>query len=61
MDGSEVGSGMVSGAWGYVIVVYAATWAVVLGLAVRAWLAARASMVPSRTDVPGRSSSGGAA
>ncbi len=61
MDGSEVGSGMVSGAWGYVIVVYVATWAVVIGLAIRAWLAARSSVAPSGVDTAGRSSSGGGA
>ena len=39
MEPSQVGSGMVDGAWGYVILVYAATWVVVLGLAIRAILA----------------------
>lgn len=43
MEPSQVGSGMVDGAWGYVILVYAATWVVVLGLAIRAILASRAS------------------
>ncbi len=50
MDESQVGSGMVDGAWGYVIVVYAATWVVVVGLAVRALLASRGSGPASRTD-----------
>ena len=43
MEPSQVGSGMVDGAWGYVILVYVATWVVVLGLAIRAILASRAS------------------
>ena len=43
MEPSQVGSGMVDGAWGYVILVYVATWVVVLGLAIRAILASRAA------------------
>ena len=61
MDGSEVGSGMVSGAWGYVIVVYVATWAVVIGLAVRAFLAARMHTAPTGADAADRSPDGGTA
>lgn len=41
MEAGAVGSGMVTDAWGYVIAVYAATWLVVVGLSVRAFLAAR--------------------
>lgn len=43
MEPGAVGSGMVTGAWGYVITVYLATWVVVVGLSVRAFLAARAA------------------
>lgn len=43
MEAGAVGSGMVTGAWGYVITVYVATWLVVVGLSVRAFLAARAT------------------
>ena len=50
MDASQVGSGMVEGAWGYVIVVYAATWLAVVGLAVRAILASRATGPASAGD-----------
>ena len=61
MDGSEVGSGMVSGAWGYVIVVYATTWAVVIGLAVRAILASRGRSVSTGGDAVAPPHEGGAA
>jgi|GEM_PF-4991975 len=43
MDPHAVGSGMISDAWGYVYLVYGATWLVVVGLSVRAFLAARAA------------------
>jgi hypothetical protein len=59
MDGSEVGSGMVSGAWGYVIVVYVATWAVVIGLAIRAVVLARAHAALTGVDGAGRPRGGG--
>ena len=50
MDGTAVGTGMVDGAWGFVIIVYASTWLVVVGLAVRAVLAARGLAEPAAPD-----------
>ena len=46
MEPGQVGSGMVTGAWGYVIAVYVTTWLVVVGLTVRAFLAARVEEQP---------------
>ncbi len=51
---TQVGSGIVTGAWGYVTAVYVANWLVVVGLSLRAFLASRNA--PNPTDpAPGGS------
>ncbi len=43
MSETAVGSGMIGGGWNFVIIVYAATWLTVLGLAARAFVLSRSS------------------
>jgi hypothetical protein len=43
MDEAAVGSGIIGGGWGFVIIVYVATWVTVAGLVVRAFMLSRSS------------------
>ena len=43
MPEAAVGSGMIDGGWGFVIVVYVVTWITVVGLVARAVILSRAA------------------
>ena len=46
MADAAVGSGMIDGGWGFVIIVYVTTWLTVVGLAARAVMLSRSSTPP---------------